>query len=74
MSFKGNKFPKTILLFQGATHAQEFVRFTNAPFCLNTDDLRSHFPGIRSGNIAVNRKIDVDICEVDQPSQVYPQI
>ena len=59
----------TNLPSQTATHSQEFVRSTNAPFHLNTDDPHSHFPDIRSGNTSNNRKIDVEIYEVDRPSQ-----
>ena len=58
----------TILPSQSATHTQEFVRSTNASLTLTLKILEVIFQ--RSGNMAVNRKIDSDICEVDRPSQV----
>ena len=70
LSSKENAFPMTSTPSQSATHTQEFVRSTNAPFCLNAKDPRSHFPEIRSGNIADNRKINVNFCKVDRPPRV----
>ena len=70
VSFNRNVFPMTSIPSQSVTHTRVFVRFTNAPFCLNTEDPRNSFPEIRSGNIADNRKIKIDIYEVDRPPRV----
>ena len=70
VSSKRNVFPMTNLPFHSATHTRECVRSINVPFRLNTEDPRSHFPKIRSGDIAENRKINVVVCEVVRPPQV----
>ena len=67
---KRNVFPMTSLPSQSATYTQEFVRSTNAPLGLKNEDPRSHFPEIRSSNIANDHKINVDVYIVDRPPQV----
>ena len=67
---KRNVFLMTSLPSQSATYTQEFVRSTNAPLCLRNEDPRSHFPKIRSSNIADDHEINVDVYKVDRPPQV----
>ena len=67
---KRNVFPMTSLPSQSATYTQDFVRSTNAPLRLKNEDSRSHFPEIRSRNIADDHKINIDVYIVDRPPQV----